>query len=81
MWNAEIKTGVGYFVVSAKDEALDLLMFTLQGEITFFGQTQFELQIHKECFDVHTVYFVQFVIQTNKWTNIYIYILVIFYIL
>jgi hypothetical protein len=41
---------------------------------TFFGQTQFRLQIHKECFDVHTVGSVQFIIQTNKCTNIYIYI-------
>jgi len=58
VWNAEMQTGVGYFVVNTKGEALGLLMFTLQGEITFFGQTQFRLQIHKECFDVHTVHFV-----------------------
>jgi hypothetical protein len=71
MWNTEMQTG--YFVVSTIDEALGLLMFTLQGEIAFFGWTQFRLQIHKEYFDVHTVHFVQFVIQTNKCTNIYIY--------
>ena len=48
MWNAGTQTGIGYLVVSTKDEALGLLMFTLQGEITFFGRTQFRLQIHKE---------------------------------
>jgi len=73
MWNAEMQTDIGYFLVSTKDEALGLLMFILQGEITFFGQTQFRLQIHMECFDVHTMHFVQFIIQTNKCANIYIY--------
>ena len=58
VWNAEMQTGVGYFVVNTKGEALGLLMFTLQDEITFFGQTQFGLQIRKECFDVHTVHFI-----------------------
>jgi len=72
-----MQTGIGYFVMSTKDKALGLLMFTLQGEITFFGQTQFRLQIHKEYFDVHTVHFVQFIIQTNKCTNI---LLIIFYV-
>jgi hypothetical protein len=74
MWNTEMQTGIGYFVVSTKDEALDLLMFTLQGEITFLGHSSGFRFIRNVLMYILCILFSLLCRPTNAQTYTYIYI-------